>query len=105
MARSQRNKLGHDALDSGILWRQPHRLERTVGAVDDDAGGRGLTVNEAKYLPAKGEAELFKSRHPIGAAEGHGEIPEFVAGALSFRLQGVQDALERTMLDLGVECD
>ena len=56
-------------------------------------------------MPAKGEAEFFKSRYSIGAAEDHGEILGFAVGAVSFRFQGVQDVLEGTMLDLGVECD
>jgi hypothetical protein len=44
-------------------------------------------------VPAKGEAEFFKLRYSIGAAEDDGEISGFAA-AVSFRLQGVQDALE-----------
>jgi hypothetical protein len=62
-------------------------------------------LNEAKQVPEKGEAELFKSRYSIGTAEDHGQMPGFAVGAISFRFYGVQDALEGTMLDLGIECE
>ena len=56
-------------------------------------------------MSAKGQAEFFKSCHPIGAAKEHGEIAGFAVGAGSLRFQGVQDEIEGSMLDLGVECD
>ena len=62
-------------------------------------------MNEAKRVPAKGEAEFFKSRHSICAAEDHGHVPGFAVGAVSLWFQGVHGAFEVTMLDLGVECD